>query len=109
MCFSCQSLSPEAEVSFTHVFAALTESSDAAATVSTIYSLSAADTFSGTLQNAIDEDWVRIVIPAGEQWTISAQGVSGQAEPYTELFSSAGVYITGETSYDVANNISTMV
>lgn len=70
-------------------FAAISETSDAAANDTTAYSISVGDTFSGSLTNATDTaDWIAITLTAGESYTITLDGVS-LSDPYLYLYDSS--------------------
>ena len=73
-------------------FASYTETSDAAADVSTTYSMSVGDTFNGTLDASGDRDWVRITLEAGA-YDITLDGV-GLSDPYLRVHDAAGRQVT---------------
>lgn len=52
-----------------------TETSDALASTSTVYSISSGDTFSGTIDSAgADQDWIAVTLVAGTTYSISQTG-----------------------------------
>ncbi|WP_111734160.1 pre-peptidase C-terminal domain-containing protein [Roseovarius amoyensis] len=72
---------------------AVTETTDAAAGIGTAYTMSAGDTFNGTLGFDGDQDWVGITLTAGVSYTIDMTAGT-MADPYLWLFDSSGGYIT---------------
>ncbi|WP_305987529.1 M10 family metallopeptidase C-terminal domain-containing protein [Roseibium sp. MMSF_3544] len=77
------------------VNAAFTETSDATANISTSYSMSAGDTFNGSLSSAGDRDWIAINLEAGKSYTIelTGTGASALADAYLRLYNSSGIQI----------------
>jgi serralysin len=76
--------------------AALREgTTDAAASIATIYSMQVGDTFSGSLGGADTTDWIAINLVAGETYTIELQGTDpgGIADPYLKLFDDTGRFL----------------
>lgn len=75
-------------------FAAITEGFDASASTATAYSMSVGDTFSGSIGNSSDEDWVAITLTAGETYRIDLTGSSSGngtlSDPLLRLHSSSG-------------------
>ena len=72
---------------------AVTETTDAAAGIGTAYTMSAGDTFNGTLGFEGDQDWVGITLTAGVSYTIDMTAGT-MADPYLWLFDSGGNEIT---------------
>jgi serralysin len=81
--------------------AAITETGDAPANTSTSYSMSAGDTFSGSLGFAGDRDWVQITVTGGTAVQISMNGVS-LGDPYLRLYDSSGSYISYNDDIDTS-------
>ena len=77
------------------VNAAFSEASDATASISTSYSMSAGDTFSGSLSSPGDRDWIAINLEAGKSYTIelTGTGASALADAYLRLYNSSGIQI----------------
>jgi len=104
MCTLCQAMFVSDDYEFHDDLAnsqALTENAgDAAGNTSTIYSMTASDTFSGTISTTTDTDWIEISIPAGEQWEIDLTGDSGTTDPIVSLYDSGGGFLLNEQSYN---------
>ena len=75
-------------------FAFLSEGADAAENTSTVYSMSVGDTFSGTISNTSDEDWVAINLEAGQTYTITMGGGT-LSDSYVSLYGATGNYLAG--------------
>lgn len=91
--------------------ARIVETSDAAASSATTYTISVGDMFAGSLSTG-DRDWVAIDLIAGEINTFNLEGVdSGSgtlSDPYLRLYNSAGEMISSND--DNGDNLnSTMV
>ena len=73
-------------------------STDAAAGIDTVYTMSVGDTFSGSLDSLGDRDWVAISLTVGQTYTISLAGVGGGGgtldDPYLRLYDSSGSLVT---------------
>ena len=103
MCTLCQAMFVTDEYEFHDDLAnsqALFETVDAAGNTSTIYSMTASDTFSGSISSTTDTDWIEISIPAGEQWEIGLTGTSGTTDPIVSLYDSGGNFLLTEQAYD---------
>ena len=74
-------------------FAALSETSDAAASSATGYTMAAGDTFSGTLGTTGDRDWVAVTMTAGSTYDISLIGGT-LSDPYLRLYNSNGTLVS---------------
>ena len=89
----------------------VSESSDAAPNTSTSYSISAGNTFSGTLSYRGDRDWVGITLTAGNNYVFDLTGQqSGDGtliDPYFRLFSSNGTLLTYND--DGGNNLESRI
>jgi serralysin len=83
--------------------ATVIETSDAAASTSTGYSMSVGDTFSGTLGSAGDRDWVAVTLTAGSTYEVALDGVS-LSDPYLRVYDSSGTLVyyndDGGAGYD---------
>ena len=69
---------------------------DAAASIETAASMSAGDTFTGTLSDKFDEDWIRIEMTAGMLYTINLSWcaeMDGVADTFLKLYDSKGGFI----------------
>ena len=77
--------------------ARILETSDAAASIATTYSISVGDTFAGSLSSG-DRDWVAIELQAGAVNTFNLNGSYGGSgtlsDPYLRLYNSAGVMVS---------------
>ncbi|WIY25697.1 M10 family metallopeptidase [Parasedimentitalea psychrophila] len=77
--------------------ARILETSDAAASIATTYSISVGDIFAGSLSSG-DRDWVAIELQAGAVNTINLNGSYGGSgtlsDPYLRLYNSAGVMVS---------------
>ena len=89
--------------------ASYTETTDAAASTGTGYTIAVGDSFTGTLSAAGDQDWVRIQLTAGQtyQFTLSGSGGSPVGDTYLELMNSGGTLLVadddgGATGYNSA-------
>ena len=102
MCFICsstQTFDPQRHTAEEgRSFAALTETTDAAASLLTTYVMSVGDSFSGTISTDGDRDWISITLTAGETYQISLNGSdsgSGSlSDPFLRLYDSTGTFIT---------------
>jgi Ca2+-binding RTX toxin-like protein len=72
--------------------ATITETTDAAGSVSTTYTMAPGDTFVGSLDFNLDWDWVAIDLVAGETYTISMEGGT-LLDPYLWLLDDAGGFV----------------
>ena len=101
MCFLCsmtQTFDPARHPGEGPVAQRLTETTDAAASTDTAYTMSVEDTFSGSLDSAGDRDWVAISLTAGDTYLISVAGSGGGTtlfDPYLRLYDSSGSLVTG--------------
>ncbi|HFQ14497.1 MAG TPA: hypothetical protein ENK40_06860, partial [Gammaproteobacteria bacterium] len=71
----------------------ITEGADAAASTATAYTINVGDQFLGNLSAAGDQDFVRVQLQAGQQYTINlaGDGSAGElADPYLRLRDAAG-------------------
>ncbi len=100
MCTLCevtQNFDPTRHDDDTPSFAALTESTDAAAGTSTRYSMSVGDTFNGRLSGYGDHDWIEVQLEAGQTYTFDMQGSpSGSgtlSDPYLVLRNGSGASV----------------
>ncbi len=111
MCTLCdvtQNFDPARHDGASPSFAALTETSDAAASTSTSYAMSVGDTFSGSIGASGDNDWIEVQLQAGQTYTFDLQGApSGSgtlADPYLVLRDGSGNQLTynddGGSSYE---------
>lgn len=89
--------------------ASFTETTDAAASTGTGYTMSAGDSFTGTLAATGDNDWVRIQLTAGQTYTFTLDGTGGSAvyDTYLQLINSSGTVLAsdddgGTTGYNSA-------
>ncbi|KMW57774.1 Alkaline phosphatase [Candidatus Rhodobacter oscarellae] len=69
------------------------EGADAAASISTSYSMGVGDTFVGTLGAAGDQDWVAVNVTAGQSYTFTMNGAS-LSDPLLRLYDDSGNLIT---------------
>ncbi len=78
-------------------YAALSEGADAAAGVSTTYTMAPGDTFFGTLGITGDRDWVAVTLQAGQSYEIDLTGAGGGggtlSDPYLRLYDSTGTLV----------------
>lgn len=72
----------------------LTETTDAPSSVSTVYSMSVGDTFSGTIDSG-DTDWIRITLVAGQtyKFDLGGTGSTPLLDTYLELRNASGTVI----------------
>jgi serralysin len=72
--------------------ASYTETTDAASSIATAYSISVGDSFTGTLGVVGDTDWVGITLTAGQTYTIdlTGSGASPVSDTYLRLRDSGG-------------------
>lgn len=100
MCEMCRMSDPGIEdcVFETSLYTIYSETSDAAASTASAYTIAAGDSFSGTLSSAGDHDWVRIAVTAGQRYQFDLQGSeSGSgtlSDPYLRLYSASGTQIS---------------
>ena len=88
----------------------VTETADAAASTSTAYSMNVGDVFTGNLSAAGDEDYIRIQLQAGQQYTITlaGDGSSGElVDPYLRLRSASGAILAQDD--DSAGNFDSRI
>ena len=85
----------------------ITEGADAAASTATAYTINVGDQFLGNLSAAGDQDFVRVQLQAGQQYTINlaGDGSAGElADPYLRLRDAAGNILAfnddGGTGFD---------
>ncbi|SOC06423.1 M10 family metallopeptidase C-terminal domain-containing protein [Rhodobacter maris] len=64
--------------------AELTETTDAAATPITSYTLAIDDTIDGTISNASDTDWFKVTLDAGESYVAMVWGTGGDSVALTD-------------------------
>ena len=83
------------------VFSTFTEGADAAENTNTTYTISAGDTFNGTIGSSSDEDWIRISLTEGETYTITMDGVT-LYDPLVRIYDATGTTVLG--SNDDANS-----
>ncbi|PPJ46822.1 peptidase [Rhizobium sp. KAs_5_22] len=78
--------------------ASFTETTDAAASTGTGYTMAAGDSFTGTLAAVGDNDWVRIQLTAGQTYTFTLNGSGGSPvyDTYLELLNSGGSILVGD-------------
>ncbi len=96
LCSASQNFDPSRHAEGEPAFAALSESSDAAAGTQTSYEMSVGDSFNGTIGSAGDEDWIEISLEAGESYTFAVEGTeSGHSldDPYLQLQDAQGAYV----------------
>ena len=93
--------------------ATITETTnDAAASADTTYSMSAGDTFTGSLGERFDEDWVRIELQTGLTYEInlSGDGSDGADDTILRIYNAAGEQVAVNDDVDfVAGNLFSMV
>ncbi|WP_198037855.1 M10 family metallopeptidase C-terminal domain-containing protein [Rhodobacter xanthinilyticus] len=87
--------------------AALTESTDAAASTATSYTLAVDDTVTGHVGTSGDKDWYKVTLTAGEGYVFSAWGATGQStgvdDTLLSVYNSNGTLIASNddvTSYN---------
>lgn len=97
MCTLCTltgNFDPARHPSGSQVNATIIETRDAAANMSTVYSMQVGDVFTGTLDPTGDRDWVAISLEAGSTYDISLQGNSGGGgtlgDPYLRIYDANG-------------------
>lgn len=102
MCTICSSFRPYqdgCDYFSINAMAPVVESSDAAESISTSYSVSVNQPFHGTINSTGDRDWVRIELVAGEEYQIdlygSPSGAGTLGDPILALYDANGTYITG--------------
>jgi len=102
MCVICSSLRPGADtcdyadlgIIAPPARAALVETSDAASSTSTGYTMAVGDTFSGTLTST-DSDYVRITLVEGRTYTFTMDGLGAPApDTYLYLRNASGESVT---------------
>jgi serralysin len=80
-----------------------TETSDAAGNTSTVYSMDAGDSFSGTISSLTDVDWVKVTVQPGDSVTFTMQEAGsnplGNSNYYIALFDASGSLIKSEDGY----------
>ena len=72
-----------------------TETTDAVAGTGTGYTMAVGDTFTGTLSAVGDQDWVRILLTAGQTYTFTLDGSGGTpvGDTYLELLNASGTIL----------------
>ncbi|MFD2173097.1 M10 family metallopeptidase C-terminal domain-containing protein [Rhodobacter lacus] len=93
--------------------AALAETSDAAASPVTTYTMSVDDTISGVISSASDDDWYKVTLEAGETYVAMVWGTGGSNTGLTDtvlsVYNSAGTEIasnddaTGDNRFSLIN------
>ncbi len=85
--------------------ATIVETIDALANISTPYSLSVGDVFTGSLTSG-DEDWIAITLTAGQSISVQMLEDVGSTGlfPTLNLYNSVGTLIDGEDSYTNASS-----
>ena len=72
----------------------LDETSDAPSGTGTTYSVAVGATFTGEIDTNSDVDWVRVMLTAGESYTIGVSGIDGGggtlSDPYLAVYDSGG-------------------
>ncbi|MFZ1468667.1 MAG: M10 family metallopeptidase C-terminal domain-containing protein [Paracoccaceae bacterium] len=84
-----------------NTYASLIESTDAASSTATTYSMGLGDTFSGGYGTLTDTDWVRVQLVAGQAYTFTL--TSPVADTYLYLHNAAGAVIAQDD--DSAGNL----
>ncbi|MEO0863070.1 MAG: M10 family metallopeptidase C-terminal domain-containing protein [Pseudomonadota bacterium] len=74
------------------ILADVIETTDAAETTSTIYTMSVGDTFYGTISSSSDEDWIRVELTAGTTYEIAHDGIT-LSDPLVRLYDGNGTQI----------------
>ena len=117
MCTLCQALLPESDYRFHDDLAdplgsaappvsaiqsaAITETTDAPATVATPYTLSDDAVFSGSVDTAGDVDWIEVTLDHGAHIFVQQDNVSlGPSNTFIELNDSNGALVFGEDYWD---------
>jgi serralysin len=63
---------------------------DAAAGITTFYTIDVGETFTGDISSGVDEDWVRVILTEGQSYTIGVSGVDGGggtlSDPYLKVY-----------------------
>lgn len=81
----------------TPLFANFSEVGDAPSTTGTPYSISVGDTFTGTIFNGSDSDWIAVNLVAGQTYTVNLSGINGgggtMSDPVLRVMNSLGVQI----------------
>lgn len=74
------------------------ESSDAAASTSTVYTINIGETAQGTLSTVSDHDWYRVSLVAGQTYSFAlvGTGTNNVADAYLMLRNSAGTLIVAD-------------
>jgi len=116
MCTLCQSLSPTTDylmhrdlatspgevvfpVSVTQE-ATITETTDAAASTATIYSLGDNDVFSGSVDFVGDVDWIEVSLADGAALAVQQDNISlGGTNTFIELYAADGTTVLASESY----------
>lgn len=82
--------------------ASVTEMGDAPAGAITGYNMIPGDTFTGSLDSRLDEDWVRIELEAGLRYEISLAGVGvdGAADTILRIYDAAGEQVAVNDDVD---------
>ena len=77
---------------------------DAEANVETTYSMSPGDTFTGRLDERVDEDWIRIELEKGQGYEINlaGDGSDGAADTILRIYNSAGQQVAENDDVDFA-------
>ncbi|MGB0966616.1 MAG: pre-peptidase C-terminal domain-containing protein [Halocynthiibacter sp.] len=77
----------------------ITETTDAAASISTTYTMEIGDTFNGSINSIGEEDWVAITLNAGESYQIDLAGRGGAgslSDPMLRVRNSSGILVTSD-------------
>jgi len=73
------------------------ETTDAAASIATVYSMQIGDVFSGTLSPTGDRDWVAVTFEAGTTYSISLRGIDSGggslSDPTLRLYDATGTQV----------------
>ncbi|MCB2116703.1 MAG: M10 family metallopeptidase C-terminal domain-containing protein, partial [Rhodobacteraceae bacterium] len=91
----------------TPLFAAsITEGADAAASAATAYTITAGDTFNGSLSGIGDKDWVKISLSAGNTYTLNLSGVGASAlgDPTLRVYDASGNLVAENDDYNGSFN-----
>ncbi len=106
MCTLCdvtQNFDPTRHDGDSPVFADLTETTDAAASTDTVYSMSVGDTFQGEITDG-DADWIEVQLEAGQSYRFDMQGAGGRDglnSPILILRDGTGNQLDDNSTYDV--------
>ncbi|MEL7255347.1 MAG: M10 family metallopeptidase C-terminal domain-containing protein [Pseudomonadota bacterium] len=92
ICALTQTFDPSRHAPDAPIFADIDESSDAAESTATIYTMAVGDTFFGTIGDGSDEDWISIELTAGVTYEIAHNGLS-LGDPLVTLYDASGQQI----------------